>query len=152
MSKSKWERDARQRARDNGEIKRSQNTKTRDKLSGKSKRAMKRAEKRGDITKKDADRVTRCVEKGGSNCERRGKKGRKEDRRRTKKCKGKRKRNGDCSYSELFAGLDDSEDIELMEDYFERYDEEELEFIANFLLGSDDEDDEEDDSEDYYYY
>ena len=63
------------------------------------------------------------------------------NKKRNKKCK----RNGNCSYSELFSGLH-SEDIELMEDDYDRYDEEELEFIADFLLGADHEDDEE-----YYY-
>lgn len=123
-----------------GLTKDSRHTKSRDKLSGKSKRAMKRAEKRGDITRKEGRDAKRCVEDG--------------DCRRAKKnrCSNRQRRNGNCPYPELFAGVDDSEDIELMEDYFERYDEEELEFIANFLLGADDEDDEEDDSEDYYYY
>jgi len=112
---------------------------------------MNRAEKRGKISSQDRKDAKRCIEDG--NCERRGKKGKKNRNKNYKKCKGKKKRNGKCPYDELFAGLDDSEDIELMEDYFERYDEEELEFIATFLLADeDDEDDEEDDSEDYYYY
>ena len=98
--------------------------------------------------------MNKCIEKGRSYCDEdrgRGKKDKKNRKNRKNRKKNCRK-YGDCSSSELFAGVDDSEDIELMEDYYDRYDEEELEFIANFLLGADGEDDEEDDSEDYYYY
>jgi len=115
------------------------------------KRRGKRLKKQGKISSSDAKRVNKCIERGGSYCddnrERRGKKGKKNRNKISKRCR----KYGDCSSSELFAGLH-SEDIELMEDYYDRYDEEELEFIANFLLAADDEDDDEDDSEDYYYY
>ena len=120
-----------------GLTKHSSHTNSRQKLSGKSKRAIQRGEKQGRMTKQEGRDAKDCVEKG-RNCG--GKKNRNKNNR-NKKCK----RNGNCSYSELFAGLH-SEDIELMEDYYDRYDEEELEFIADFLLGADHEDDEE-----YYY-
>ena len=127
----------------------SRHTKSRQKLSKRSKQEIKRAEKKGRITKKEGSDAKDCVE-NGRNCG--GKKDKKNRNNKKNRCSNKQRRKGKCSYSELFAGVDDSEDVELMEDYFERYDEEELEFIANFLLGADDEDDDEDDSEDYYYY
>ena len=63
--------------------------------------------------------------------------------RQAKKAKKACRKNGNCT----------EEELGLLADFFDMYEEDEINFIAEFLFDSDDEDSYDDeDSEDYYSY